>query len=407
MVNIIGKNGESLMPTNRHGKVRRMLRDGLAIVVCKNPFTIQLLYTTTNHTQTIDVGIDLGYKHIGFALVANAKVIEKGEIELRQDVSSLLTLRATLRKSRRARNTRYRKPRFNNRKRKDGWLAPSTQSKYNHILRHINRLTKHLHAYRLHVEIANFDIAKINQPEIEGVLYQKGNLYGYENMKQYLLARENATCQFCKKKKNDKWHIHHTVPRSQGGTDKPDNLALVHESCHSYMHKHNMLHKLKAPKQYKDATFMNIIKWLIVNDLKKLHENVSFTFGYITKIDRQSMNLPKTHYNDALAITKQEVVKNNIKPLMIKQMRKKKRSLHEATPRKGRKIPNILALRNAKNTKEVVMFNKVYALCDKVKIDKEIGFITGFTGKSAYVQNIQGEYLSFMAKATSRYHLCA
>ena len=78
---------------------------------------------------------------------------------------------------------------------------------------------------------------------------------------------------------------------------------------------------------------------------------------------------------------------------MIKQMRKKKRSLHEATPRKGRKIPNILALRNAKNTKEVVMFNKVYALCDKVKIDKEIGFITGFTGKSAYVQNIQGEYL--------------
>lgn len=386
------------MPTNRHGKVRRMIKEGKATIISKNPFTIQLHYSTSNEIQVIDIGIDLGYKHTGFAIIANETVLEKGEMELRQDISSLITLRRTFRKSRRQRKTRYRKTRFLNRKRKDGWLPPSTLSKYNNILTFIEKLTQYLPHYHLHVEIAHFDIAKINQPDIEGTGYQQGDMYGYENQKQYLLAREHATCQFCKKKKDDAWHVHHIIPKANGGTNAAHNLALLHKRCHEYIHANDKLDFVKKPKQYKDATFMNIIKDKMVQDLKKVYPNVTFTYGYITSIDRKGMNLPKTHYNDAIAITKQVIKKDIVQPLMIKQMRKKKRSLHEANVRKGRKTPNVLATRNAKNTKQIMVDTKTYHLCDKVKVNKTIGFITGFTGNAVYVQTIKGEYIKLDGK---------
>ena len=394
MVRVVSIDGKNLMPTNRHGKVRRLLKDNKAKVICKNPFTIQLLYQTDDVTQKITIGVDTGYKFTGFAFIANNKVLQKGTIELRQDVSSLITLRRTLRRGRRNRKTRYRKPRFLNRTRPDGWLAPSTQSKYNHILNWIDRFTKYLPNYQLKVEIANFDIAKINNPDIEKELYQQGNMYGYENIKQYLLAREHGTCQYCKKKKNDKWHIHHIVPKSKGGSDRVDNLALLHESCHKKLHEKNDTNKISKPKQYKDATFMNIIKWKLVNDLKaKYQDKVSFTFGYITKIDRNDLGLEKTHYNDAIAITKEIVNENKSNPIYIKQVRKKKRSLHEATPRKGRRIKNTTQKRSSKNTKGITVNNKKIALYDKVKINNQIGYVSGFTGKMVYVIDIQGNYI--------------
>ena len=395
MVRVVSIDGKNLMPTNRHGKVRRLLRDNKAKVICKNPFTVQLLYKTTDDvTQKITIGVDTGYKFVGFAFIANSKVLQKGTIELRQDVSSLITLRKTLRRSRRFRKTRYRKPRFLNRTRPDGWLAPSVQSKYNHILNWIDRFTKYIPNYKLKVEIANFDISKINNPDIEKELYQQGNMYGYENIKQYLLAREHGTCQYCKKKKNDKWHIHHIIPKSKGGSDRVDNLALLHESCHKELHKKNDTNKLSKPKQYKDATFMNIIKWKLVNNLKaKYQDKVSFTFGYITKIDRNDLGLEKTHYNDAIAIIKEIINENKSNPIYIKQVRKKKRSLHEATPRKGRKIKNTIQKRSSENTKEITVSNKKIALYDKIKVNGQIGYISGFTGKMVYVIDIQGNYI--------------
>lgn len=71
MVYVLDITGSPLMPTERHGKVRRMLRDGKAKVVKKNPFTIQLKYETTNYTQPITLGVDSGSKHI--ALSASTK----------------------------------------------------------------------------------------------------------------------------------------------------------------------------------------------------------------------------------------------------------------------------------------------------------------------------------------------
>ena len=143
MVKVVDYNGKLLMPTNRHGKVRRLLKEKKAKVICKTPFTIQLLYQTTEETQDITVGIDLGYKYTGFALIANGKVIQKGTIELRQNVPNLLITRSALRRDRRSR-LRYRPARFDNRAKPKGWLPPSTQNKYNHILSWIDKICAYL-----------------------------------------------------------------------------------------------------------------------------------------------------------------------------------------------------------------------------------------------------------------------
>ncbi|HOQ40330.1 MAG TPA: RRXRR domain-containing protein, partial [Fervidobacterium sp.] len=61
MVYVLSVEGKPLMPTKRHGKVRRLLKQQLAKLVKTKPFTIQLLYETTNYTQNITLGIDSGY----------------------------------------------------------------------------------------------------------------------------------------------------------------------------------------------------------------------------------------------------------------------------------------------------------------------------------------------------------
>ena len=131
MVYVLNINGQPLMPTSRHGKVRRLLKSGQAKVIKRCPFTIQLLYESTNHTQPISLGIDAGSKHIGLSATTNKKVLFVADILLRNDIVDLLSTRRQNRRTRRNRKTRYRKSRFNNRKRSEGWLAPSVKQKIN------------------------------------------------------------------------------------------------------------------------------------------------------------------------------------------------------------------------------------------------------------------------------------
>lgn len=71
------------------------------------PFIIQLQYATGETVQPVTIGVDSGAKYVGIAITTEKKVLAKGTIELRQDVKENLTLRATLRRSRRQRKTRY------------------------------------------------------------------------------------------------------------------------------------------------------------------------------------------------------------------------------------------------------------------------------------------------------------
>ena len=68
MVYVLHKDGNPLMPTERHGRVRWMLKDGRAVVVRSNPFTIRLTYKTTPYTQAVTLGVDAGYSMAGFRL---------------------------------------------------------------------------------------------------------------------------------------------------------------------------------------------------------------------------------------------------------------------------------------------------------------------------------------------------
>jgi hypothetical protein len=154
------------------------------------------------------------------------------------------------------------------------------------------------------VEVGNFDIQKIKNPEISGVEYQQGNLYEYQNIRSYLISREKGKCQLCQKEyeKDNSWHIHHIISRSKGGTNVSDNLALLHKKCHNKIHKQNLLHLLKKNRQYKESTFMSTIKNRFVKDL-----NCKIVFGYETFLKRVKLGLSKEHFNDAFCIADGEL----------------------------------------------------------------------------------------------------
>lgn len=143
---------------------------------------------------------------------------------------------------------------------------------------------------------------------------------------------------------------------------------------------------------------MNIIRTRLV----KAFPDAELTYGNITAADRKKMHLPKSHAGDAVAIAMKGEDVNICEPTVyIKQIRKKKRSLHEATPRKGRKRPNTQAVRNPKNTKSI----GIYHIYDTVRFQNETGFISGFTGKSAYVQDFDGNYITMPGKSYKQINL--
>jgi hypothetical protein len=182
----------------------------------------------------------------------------------------------------------------------------------------------------LNLETASFDIQKIKNADINGRGYQEGDLMGFKNVRAYLFAREQCTCQYCGKKieKNHRVEVHHIIPRSQGGTNMADNLALLHDKCHDKLHKDGDLTKLKKNKQYKGETFMNILRCRLLKHFPDAIE----CFGYETAEKRKQLGLEKTHCNDAFSITGTNQLLP--KPIKLKEHRKNNRSLQVQKPGK-------------------------------------------------------------------------
>lgn len=171
MIYVLNYDGQPLMPTDRCGRVRHLLKERKAKVVRRCPFTIQLLYQNTNYTQPISLGVDAGSKHIGISATTETKEVYASETELRNDIVKLLSDRRSSRRTRRSRKTRYRKPRFQNRKRVEKWLAPSIRHKIQTHLDVVEAVCKILPITKITVETASFDIQKIKDPEIKGTGY--------------------------------------------------------------------------------------------------------------------------------------------------------------------------------------------------------------------------------------------
>ncbi len=325
---VLNQRGRSLMPCSVR-KARVLLKKGEAHVVRTNPFfVIKLNKSTGEQVQTCSVGIDSGSKNVGFSVITDKKEVTSGTLVLDNKTSERLTERALYRRGRRNKLW-YRKPRFNNRTKHDGWLPPSVQRKFNAHITLINKLKQVLPIKDITIEVGNFDIQKIENPDIAGVQYQRGSMYEYQNMRSFLMARETGKCQICGKEfsKRDGSHIHHIIPRSDGGTDREANLALLHKACHKNLHDKKLFNLLTRNKTYKDAMFMSVIR----SRFGEFFHNFKLVYGNETFVNRNALRLEKTHYNDAFVIaggnsqtkTQQIILKQKHKNNRILQVNRK------------------------------------------------------------------------------------
>lgn len=339
MVYVLNIEGQPLMPTS-NAKARKLLKQNKAIVKELKPFTIQLTYKTeTEYTQKITLGIDSGYNNVGFSALTNDKELIVGELKLLQGMKERLLDKAMYRKQRRSR-LRYRKPRWNNRTKSKpkGWLAPSLQHKLDSHIKFIDSLYSILPITKCIVEIANFDIQKMKNDSISGIEYQQGDMMGFWNLREYVLHRDSHKCQNpnCKNKSKEQiLEVHHIKYKNLGGVDNPNNLITLCSKCHtSPNHKkgkflYDWCQKGKKVRGFKDATFMSMIRWYLVNQLKEKYDNISFTYGYITKNHRIKNNIEKTHYNDAFCIAKGVKQIRNSEIFQVHQSRRNNRSLEK------------------------------------------------------------------------------
>ena len=337
MVYVISQNGQPLMPTENHAKVRILLKNKKAKVIKRCPFTIQLAYDSTNYTQDITLGVDAGSKYIGLSATTKSKVLFESDVELRNDIVNLLSVRRQNRRTRRNRKTRYRKPRFNNRRRKEGWLAPSVQNKVDSHLTVIRKVHEILPITKVIVEVASFDIQKIKNPMISGTEYQQGEQLDFWNVREYVLFRDGHICQCCKGKSKDKiLNVHHIESRHTGG-DAPNNLITLCETCHTGYHKGivKLPKTIRRGMSFKDAAFMGIMRWAFYNKLKEIYPNVNLTYGYITKNTRIKNSLPKEHYIDARCISGNVEAIASGTVYYQKKVRCHNRQIHKSTILKG------------------------------------------------------------------------
>ena len=377
MVFVLNQDGQPLMPTENHAKVRVLLKCNKAKVVRRTPFTIQLLYPCANQTQPISLGVDAGSKHIGISATTKgdntcAIVLYEADVTLRNDIVDLLSTRREMRRTRRNRKTRYRKARFDNRRRGDGWLAPSIREKIDTHLTVITNVHKILPITSITVEVASFDIQKIKNPDINGVEYQQGKQLNFWNIREYVLFRDGHKCQCCKGKSKDKvLNVHHIESRKTGG-DAPNNLITLCETCHTGYHKGTVkLPKtIKRGMKFNDAAFMGIMRWAFYDKLKEIYPDVRMTYGYITKNTRINHSLPKEHYIDARCISDYpEAIHPWCKTVVYyqKKVRCHNRQIHKMSILKGgyRKL----------NQAEYTV--KGYRLFDKVRFKGQECFIFG------------------------------
>lgn len=375
MVYVLDITGSPLMPTERHGKVRRMLRDGKAKVVKKNPFTIQLKYETTNYTQPITLGVDSGSKHIGLSASTKKKELYVADVQLRTDIVDKISSRREARKTRRNRKTRYRKVRFQNRikSKHKGWLTPSVGQKIQCHLKQVEDVHKILPVRKIVIETASFDLQKIQNPDIHGVEYQHGPQFGFWNVREYILFRDNHTCQHCHGKKKDPiLNVHHIESRKTGG-DSPNNLITLCETCHKKYHslssEKQKMWKLKRGRSLKDASFMGVMRRTFYERLKEMYPKIEVqqTFGYITKNNRIRLGLKKEHYNDAYCIAGNFDARPLTSVLFKKKVRRHNRQIHKFNTVKGGK-------RKLNQTPYLV---KGFRLFDKVEYQGQECFISG------------------------------
>jgi len=307
MVFVLDVNKKPLSPCHE-AVARKLLKQGKAAIFRRYPFTIILKKAVedTKNKQEYRLKIDYGSKHTGLAILQNNNVIWLAQIDHRTDIKKKLDDRRMFRRNRRNRKTRYRKPRFLNRKRKEGWIPPLLESRVNNIKTWVNRLQKLIPLTHISYENVRFDTQLMQNPEISGIEYQQGTLQGYE-IREYLLEKFGRKCCYCGKE-NTPLEVEHIIPKSRGGTNRVDNLCLACRECNQK--KGNMTAEefgypdiQKQVKQtLKDTSVVNSTRWKVYDVLCNSGLEVECGTGALTKMNRIKLGLPKEHYFDACCV---------------------------------------------------------------------------------------------------------
>lgn len=316
------------------GEARRLLSAGKAAVYRRYPFTIILKRAVEAPVEPLRVKIDPGSKTTGMAIVndTTGEVVFAAELSHQgKAIKKRLDKRRGVRRGRRNRHTRYRKPRWQNRRnKKKGWLPPSLASRITNILTWVNRFRQRCHITALSMERVKFDMQLMENAEISGIEYQQGTLAGYE-VREYLLEKWKRACAYCGKE-NIPLQVEHMVPRAKDGSSRISNLCLACGKCNvrkgtkdikDFLKKKpellkKILAQAKAP--LKDATAVNATRWELFRRLQALGLPIECGSGGLTKYNRVTRKLPKTHWLDATCVgksTPETIQVSGVYPLLI------------------------------------------------------------------------------------------
>ncbi|MDQ2739975.1 MAG: RNA-guided endonuclease IscB [Actinomycetota bacterium] len=308
-------------------RARELLRKGRARVHRAVPLVIRLIDRTVEDSQVngVQIGIDPGSRHTGLAVfgfgdkTADAR---RGLFSVQLDhrgqrIKKAMAGRAQLRRSRRSRNLRYRAPRFNNRARPKGWLAPSLRHRVDTTMSWVDRLQRWFPVVGVHQELVRFDMQKLQNPEVAGIEYQHGTLHGFE-VREYLLEKWKRQCAYCGATGTGAdsvpLNLDHIHARAKGGSNRVSNLVLACIPCNQAKGSRSAAEFLagkparlalilaQAKRPLADAAAVNTTRRALYRALVDIGLPVATGSGGQTKYNRTQAGLPKSHTLDALAV---------------------------------------------------------------------------------------------------------
>ena len=326
---VLDKHGQPLQPCTP-ARARKLLDKGRARVHRHTPFVIRLTDRTAEASQVdgVEIGIDPGSKHTGMAVFTARAGERRGRYAIQLDhrgatIRKTMGQRSAYRRGRRTRNQRYRAPRFLNRTRPEGWLAPSPRHRVITTMAWVDRLTRWAPVRSVHVERVAFDTHALSAGRpLEGTDYQQGTLAGYE-VREYLLAKFGRACIYCGVT-NVPLNIDHVRPRSRGGSDRISNLVLACITCNQAKSDRPVeefaptraaaiLSRAKAP--LRDAAAVNSTRWALWRALDAMLPTHTASGGR-TKWNRARCGLPKSHTLDALAVGTLDTVTETVSTVL-------------------------------------------------------------------------------------------
>lgn len=334
---VLDQQKRPLMPCTP-ARARLLLTQHKAAVFRRYPFTLILRDGRPDAVvQPLRIKIDPGSHTSGLAVVndTTGAVVWAAELTHRGDqVHASIQKRAAVRRGRRLRHTRYRQPRFLNRRRPKGWLPPSLISRMRNVETWVERLRRWCPIGALSYEAVRFDTQAVQNPDIEGAEYQHGTLAGYE-LKEYVLLKWGHACAYCKKT-GIPLQVEHIVPTSRGGSNRVSNLTLACEKCNQKKGKQTAQEfgfphiQAQAQQPLKDAAAVTSTRWALYERLKSTGLPIETSTGGRTKWNRKQREIPKTHWLDAANVgpsTPQRLLWQHVRPWLIRAMGQQDRQM--------------------------------------------------------------------------------